>query len=115
MRISPEKLAAEAEATGFRPDVLEQVAQLLRLLDTFRSHPFLEGELVLKAMTQRITGNSRYSWPRLNHSLEAQSIVLIRDYRFSSETSFERTILEGAIGSSPRAGCGPVCGTWPAG
>ena len=29
MKISPEKLAAEAEATGFRPDVLENVAQLL--------------------------------------------------------------------------------------
>ncbi|MCK7505530.1 MAG: hypothetical protein MZV70_16620 [Desulfobacterales bacterium] len=26
MKISPEKLAAEAEATGFRPDVLEKVA-----------------------------------------------------------------------------------------
>jgi len=29
MKISPEKLAAEAEATGFRPDVLEKVAHLL--------------------------------------------------------------------------------------
>jgi hypothetical protein len=28
MKISPEKLAAEAEATGFRPDVLEKVAHL---------------------------------------------------------------------------------------
>ncbi len=27
MKVSPEKLAAEAEATGFRPDVLEKVAQ----------------------------------------------------------------------------------------
>ena len=51
MRISPEKLAAEAEATGFRPDVLEKVAHLLGLLDAARSHPFLKGKLALKGGT----------------------------------------------------------------
>jgi len=51
MKISPEKLAAEAEATGFRPDVLEKVAQLLGLLDAMQSHPFLKGKLVLKGGT----------------------------------------------------------------
>jgi len=51
MRISPQKLAAEAEATGFRPDVLEKVAHLLGLLDAIRSHPFLKGKLVLKGGT----------------------------------------------------------------
>ena len=51
MRISPKKLAAEAEATGFRPDVLEKVAHLLGLLDAIRSHPFLKGKLVLKGGT----------------------------------------------------------------
>ena len=47
MRISAEKLAAEAESSGFRPDVLEKVAQLMGLLDTLQSHPFLRGKLVL--------------------------------------------------------------------
>jgi len=51
MKISPEKLAAEAEATGFRPDVLEKVAHLLGLLDAMQSHPFLKGKLVLKGGT----------------------------------------------------------------
>lgn len=51
MKISPEKLAAEAEATGFRPDVLEKVAHLMGLLDALRSHPFLKGKLVLKGGT----------------------------------------------------------------
>lgn len=51
VKISPEKLAAEAEATGFRPDVLEKVAHLLVLLDTMQSHPFLKGKLVLKGGT----------------------------------------------------------------
>jgi predicted nucleotidyltransferase component of viral defense system len=51
MKPSPEKLAAEAEATGFRVDVLEKVARLLGLLDALRSHPFLEKRLVLKGGT----------------------------------------------------------------
>lgn len=51
MKISLEKLAAEAEATGFRPDVLEKVAHLLGLLEALRSHPFLKGKLVLKGGT----------------------------------------------------------------
>ena len=51
MKISPEKLAAEAEATGFRPNLLEKVAHLLGLLDVMRSHPFLRGKLVLKGGT----------------------------------------------------------------
>ncbi len=51
MRLSAEKLAVEAESTGFRPDVLEKVAHLLGLLDTLQSHPFLKGKLVLKGGT----------------------------------------------------------------
>jgi hypothetical protein len=51
VRISREKLIAEAEATGFRPDALEKVAQLLGLLDAARSHPFLKGKLALKGGT----------------------------------------------------------------
>ncbi len=51
MRISLEKLAAEAQTTGFRPDVLEKVAHVLWLLDAMQSHPFLKGKLVLKGGT----------------------------------------------------------------
>jgi hypothetical protein len=42
VRISSETLANQAEATGFRPDMLEKVALLLQLLDAVRSHPFLK-------------------------------------------------------------------------
>ena len=45
MNISPEKLAAEVEATGFKPDVLEKLAHLPGLLDALRSHPFLKEKL----------------------------------------------------------------------
>lgn len=51
MKISYEKLTAQAEATGFRPDVLEKVAHLLGLLEALGSHPFLKGKLVLKGGT----------------------------------------------------------------
>lgn len=51
MRISSDKLTAEAEETGFRPEILEKVAHLMGLLNTIQSHPFLKGKLVLKGGT----------------------------------------------------------------
>jgi predicted nucleotidyltransferase component of viral defense system len=51
VRISPETLVKQAEATGFRPDMLEKVGLLLQLLDAIRSHPFLKDKLVLKGGT----------------------------------------------------------------
>ena len=52
MRLSAEKLAAEAESTGFRPDVLEKVAHLLGLLDTWRVST-LNGSESLSSSTAR--------------------------------------------------------------
>jgi hypothetical protein len=51
MRVSAERLSAEAGATGFRPDVLEKVIHLLNLLDAFQNHPFLKGKFALKGGT----------------------------------------------------------------
>jgi predicted nucleotidyltransferase component of viral defense system len=51
MRLSPQKLRREAEATGFRPEVLEKAIQLLSLLERLQSHPFLKGKLALKGGT----------------------------------------------------------------
>jgi predicted nucleotidyltransferase component of viral defense system len=51
MRISKEKLFSEAEATGFRAEVLEKVIHLLNLLEGFRSHTFLRERLALKGGT----------------------------------------------------------------
>ena len=51
MKISLNRLSAEAEATGFRSDMLEKVAHLLNLLDAIRGHPFLKGKLILKGGT----------------------------------------------------------------
>ena len=71
MRLSTEKLAAEAESTGFRPDVLEKVAHLIGLLDTLQSHPFLKGKLVV--------GTSlRYPAPVTNHAQSAPKLNMIK-------------------------------------
>lgn len=51
MRISLQRLQAEAGATGFRQEVLEKVINLLHLLKTIQTHPFLRGKLALKGGT----------------------------------------------------------------
>jgi hypothetical protein len=51
MKISLEKLTAQAASTGLRPEVLEKVAHLLGFFDALRSHPFLKGKLALKGGT----------------------------------------------------------------
>lgn len=51
MKTSRQRLLAEADATGFRPDVLEKVFHLLRLLEGFRAHPYLRDRLALKGGT----------------------------------------------------------------
>ena len=51
MKISREKLHREAQATGFRPEILEKVIQLLNLLEAIQGHPFIEGRLALKGGT----------------------------------------------------------------
>jgi len=51
VRISSETLIAQAEATGFRTDILEKVGYLIHLLEAARSHPFLKGRLALKGGT----------------------------------------------------------------
>ena len=51
MKISREKLFAEAETTGFRAEILEKSIHLLNLLNGFHSHPFLKKRLALKGGT----------------------------------------------------------------
>jgi predicted nucleotidyltransferase component of viral defense system len=51
MKVSRRKLLGESQSTGFRPEILEKVIQLLNLLNGFNSHPFLKDKLVLKGGT----------------------------------------------------------------
>jgi predicted nucleotidyltransferase component of viral defense system len=51
MKLSREKILAEAALTGFRPEVLEKVVHLLALLQSIWSHPFLKTRFALKGGT----------------------------------------------------------------
>ena len=51
MRISRERLAIEAESTGFRSEILEKVIHLLGLLEDLGRHPYLNERLALKGGT----------------------------------------------------------------
>jgi len=51
MRISLERLRAEAAETGFRAEVLEKAIHLLGLLEALQSHPYLKPRLALKGGT----------------------------------------------------------------
>jgi predicted nucleotidyltransferase component of viral defense system len=51
MIVSRETLLKEAVTSGFRPEILEKVLHLLRLLDAIRLHPHLKERLVLKGGT----------------------------------------------------------------
>jgi len=51
VRISKEGLLSEAEATGFRPEMLEKAMLLLHLLEALFRHPFLKNRLALKGGT----------------------------------------------------------------
>jgi len=51
VRISKEGLLSAAEATGFRPEILEKALLLLHLLEALFRHPFLKNRLALKGGT----------------------------------------------------------------
>jgi predicted nucleotidyltransferase component of viral defense system len=51
VRVSLERLLETADATGFRPEMLEKAIQLMHLLQSIQEHPDLEDKLVLKGGT----------------------------------------------------------------
>lgn len=63
MNISSERLRREAEATGYRPEVLEKVIHLLNLLEALRSHSFLKDRLVPGAVQDLRLGGAKLIVP----------------------------------------------------
>ena len=51
MNISQQRLSAISQSTGFRPEILEKVIQLVELLNAITAHPFLGPRLTLKGGT----------------------------------------------------------------
>ena len=51
MKIFKELLIRESNQTGFRPEILEKVWQLMNILEGINAHPYLQERLVLKGGT----------------------------------------------------------------
>ena len=91
MRISRERLLAEAEATGFRPEILEKVIHLLNLLQGFRSHPFLKERFALKGGTA--LNLFVFSVPRLSVDMDLNYIgVADREAMLAERPKVEEAI-----------------------
>ena len=91
MKISKEKLAAEAELTGFRAEVLEKVIHLLSLMDGFRSHPFLKKRLALKGGTA--LNLFSFNLPRLSVDIDLNYIGAVeRETMLAERPQIEEAI-----------------------
>ena len=91
MMISKERLEAEAEATGFRAEVLEKVIHLLSLLNGFRSHPLLNTQLVLKGGTA--LNLFYFNLPRLSVDIDLNYIGAIdRETMLAERPKVEQAI-----------------------
>ena len=91
MRISRERLAAEAQTTGFRPEVLEEVIHLLSLLEGFQSHPFLKGRLALKGGTA--LNLFHFDLPRLSVDIDLNYIGAVdRDEMLEERPKVEQAV-----------------------
>ena len=91
MRISEERLASEARATQFRPDMLEKVIQLIGLLNGLRGHPFLGGRIALKGGTA--LNLFVFNVPRLSVDVDLNYIGAVdRETMLAERPDFERAI-----------------------
>jgi predicted nucleotidyltransferase component of viral defense system len=90
VRISPEMLTAQAETTGFRPDMLEKVGLLLQLLDAVRSHPFLKDKLVLKGGTA--LNLFIFDVPRLSIDIDLNYVGVDREAMLAERPKVEEAL-----------------------
>ena len=91
MKVSRQKLQKEAQATGFRPEILEKVIHLLNLLDAFNNHPFLKGRWVLKGGTA--LNLFLFDVPRLSVDIDLNYIGAVdRDTMMAERPKVEKAI-----------------------
>lgn len=91
MRVSRERLLETADSTGFRPEVLEKVIQLLHLLQSLNDHPQLEGKLALKGGTA--LNLFYFDAPRLSVDIDFNYIGAVeRDAMTADRPLVERAI-----------------------
>lgn len=98
MRYSREYLERLSGETGYRPDTLEKVLRLERLLDQINRHPFLGPRLVLKggtALNLFFYGRA----PRLSVDLDFNYIgALDREKMIKERPDVERAVVQIAAG-----------------
>lgn len=75
MRVSIEKL--EAEATGFRVDMLVKVVRMMGVLRGIRDHPYLKGRLAMKRRDWRTVSVDDVGFS--GRELSAQLLPALRD------------------------------------
>lgn len=91
MKISRKRLLDESQATGFRPEVLEKVIQLLTLLQGFNRHPFLKSRLALKGGTA--LNLFLFDIPRLSVDIDLNYIGAVdRDAMMAERPKVEQAI-----------------------
>ena len=91
MKVSRRKLLSEAEASGFRPEVIEKVIHLLNLLEGFNSHPFLKGRWALKGGTA--LNLFLFDVPRLSVDLDLNYIGAVdRETMLAERPKMEQAI-----------------------
>ncbi len=102
MRYSREYLERLSGQTGYRPDTLEKVLRLERLLDQINRHPFLGSRLVLKggtALNLFFYGRA----PRLAVDLDFNYIVALdREEMLKEKDVIERAVEQIAVGEQYR-------------
>jgi predicted nucleotidyltransferase component of viral defense system len=91
MRVSRERLLDTAGLTGFRPEVLEKVIQLLHLLQSLQEHPYLKGKLALKGGTA--LNLFFFDAPRLSVDIDLNYIGAVeRDAMMEDRPAVEKAI-----------------------
>jgi predicted nucleotidyltransferase component of viral defense system len=104
MKLSFKILAEEAGRTGFRPEVLEKVCRLQRLLAGFCRHPFLKNRLALKGGTA--LNLFLFDMPRLSVDIDLNYIGQVdREAMLAERPQVEQAIQD----VCRREVCGPVC------
>ncbi len=91
MKVPRENLMSDAQAIGFRPEVLEKVIQLLNLLEGFNSHSFLRGRWALKGGTA--LNLFYFDVPRLSVDLDINYIGAVdRDVMMTERPKVEKAL-----------------------
>ncbi len=91
MRISRERLLADAAQSGYRPEILEKVIQLLGLLEGLGKHPYLKDRLALKGGTA--LNLFLFDLPRLSVDIDVNYIGSAdRDVMLEERPTVDRAI-----------------------